>query len=98
MYGQFGSPHRPPAMSSMGVVLEKIRERRIRERYREPRPSREHMPPDLAVPCANYPTAALLCFLAVVVAVIAAVFLLIVLAVIAGSSLGPLPGLRAAPG
>jgi hypothetical protein len=84
-------------MSTVGVVLEKIRERRVREGYREPRAPRERMPPDLAVPCARYPTAALLCFVAAVGGIIAAILLLIVLVVVATSTPGPISGPAAVP-
>src|SRR5258708_38483013 len=76
-------------MSSMGLVLDRIRKRRVRAGYREPPPPRERMPPDLAEPCARYPTAALLCFLAAVGGAIAVVALLI--AVLVTATVKPKP-------
>jgi hypothetical protein len=84
-------------MSSVGVVLEKIRERRVREGYREPHPPRERMPPDLAVPCGRYPTAALLCFIAAVGGIVAVLFFIVALVVVATSTPGPVPGPKAVP-
>ena len=85
-------------MSSVGVVLDKIRERRVRHGYREPRPPRERMPPDLAEPCARYPTAALLCFLAAVGGALAVIILAISLIVAANAKPRPAAMPKAAPG
>src|SRR5262245_21319891 len=82
-------------MSTVGTILETIRERRVRSGYREARFPRDMAPPDLGEPCRRYPTAALLCFLAVVGGAVAAVVLLILL--IASVS-ATRPGGRAALG
>ncbi len=83
-------------MSSVGVVLEKIRERRVREGYREPQ-RRERMPPDLAEPCARYPTAALLCFLAMVGGALATIVLIVSLFVAAAVTPRPAAMPKASP-
>jgi hypothetical protein len=83
-------------MSSVGVVLEKIRERRVREGYREPQ-ERERMPPDLVEPCARYPTAALLSFLAIIGGVLATIVLVVSLLVAASAKPRPAAPTKAAP-
>jgi hypothetical protein len=85
-------------MSNMGIVLDHIRERRVRAGYREPLPPREHMPPDLVEPCSRYPTAALLCFLAAVGGMIAVVVLMIALSVAASRGPKPAAAPKAVPG
>jgi len=84
-------------MKSMGVVLNRIRERRVRDGYHEALEPRERIPPDLAEPCARYPTTAFVCFLAAVGAVIAAMILLVVMLVTAGSAPKPVAKTKAAP-
>jgi hypothetical protein len=84
-------------MNSVGIVLDRIRERRVRAGYRDPPPPREHMPPDLAEPCTRYPTAALLCFLAAAGGAIAVVVLLIALIVAANVKPKPVATPKAVP-
>ena len=84
-------------MSSMGVVLDKIRERRVRAGYHEALEPREHIPPDLAVPCARYPLTAFICFLAVAGAMVAALIPLVVMLVRPGSAPTPAAKVKAAP-
>jgi hypothetical protein len=76
-------------MNSVGIVLDRILERRMRAGYRAPPRPREHMPPDLAETCARYPTAALLSFLAVLGGTFAVVVLLIALLVTANAKPNP---------
>jgi hypothetical protein len=84
-------------MGNIGVVLSRIRERRVRDGYHEALEPRERIPPDLAEPCARYPTTAFVCFLAAVGAVIAAVIMLVVMLVTAGSAPKPAAKAKAAP-
>lgn len=82
-------------MSSVGTILETIRERRSRAGYREARGAREYIPPDYVERWARYPTASLLCFLAIVGGGAAAVALLIVMLLAAN---GPTGAPAAGPG
>jgi len=84
-------------MNSMGVVLDRIRERRVRAGYHEALEPRERIPPDLAVPCARYPLTALICFLAVAGAIVAAMILLMVMLVTAGAAPKPAAKTKARP-
>jgi hypothetical protein len=90
--------HRPPAMSSMGVVLDRIRERRVRQGCREALAPRERIPPDLAEPCRRYPLTAFLCILAMVGAVIATIVPVIAILLTAGSTPKPVATPKARPG
>jgi hypothetical protein len=84
-------------MSSIGVVLDRIRERRVRDGYHEALEPRERIPPDLVEPCARYPMTACVCFLAAVGAVIAAIIGLVVVLVTAASAPTPVAKTKAAP-
>jgi len=77
-------------MSTVGTILDTIRERRVRAGYREARIPREIAPPDLVEPCRRYPTAALLCFIAMAGAAIATIGLVIL--TIAAMSAAPPAG------
>jgi hypothetical protein len=90
--------HRPPAMSSMGVVLDRIRERRVRQGCREALLPRERIPPDLVEPCRRYPLTAFLCILATVGAVVAVIVLFVVMLITAGSTPTPVAKPKARPG
>jgi hypothetical protein len=81
----------------MGVVLDRIRERRIRDGYREALEPRERIPPDLAEPCARYPMTVFVCLLAAVGVVIAALILLVSLLVTAGSAPKPVAKAKTTP-
>jgi hypothetical protein len=84
-------------MSSMGVVLDRIRQRRVRDGYHEALEPREQIPPDLVEPCAHYPMTAFLCCLAGLGAVVGAIILFVVMLVTAGSAPKPLAKTKAAP-
>jgi hypothetical protein len=84
-------------MSRMGVVLDRIRERRVRDGYHEALEPRERIPPDLVQPCARYPMTACICLLAAVGAVIASIIVLVVMLVTAGSAPKPVAKAKAAP-
>jgi len=84
-------------MSRMGVVLDRIRERRIRDGYHEALEPRERVPPDLVQPCARYPMTACVCFLAAVGAVIASIIVLVVVLITAVSASKPAAKTKAAP-
>jgi hypothetical protein len=85
-------------MGNMGVVLDRIRERRVRAGHHEALEPRERIPPDLAEPCARYPTTAFICCLAVAGAISAAMILFVVMLVTAGSAPKPVAKVKAAPG
>jgi hypothetical protein len=84
-------------MSSVGAVLDRIRERRVRAGYHEALEPRERIPPDLAEPCAHYPMTAFICFLAVAGAIVATMILFVVMLVTAGSAPKPAAKTKAAP-
>src|SRR5437879_794095 len=90
--------HRPPAMSSMGVVLDRIRERRVREGCREALSPRERIPPDLVEPCRRYPLTAFLCILGTAGAVVAVIMLFVAMLISAGSTPKPVAKTKARPG
>jgi hypothetical protein len=96
-YGMFAN-YRPPAMSSMGVVLDRIRERRVRQGCREALAPRESIPPDYVEPCRRYPLTAFLCILATAGAVVAVIGLFVVMLLTAGSAPKPVAKTKAAPG
>jgi hypothetical protein len=85
-------------MSRLGVVLDRIRERRVRQGCREALSPRECIPPDLAEPCARYPMTAFICFLATAGAIVAAMILLVIMLLTAGVAPKPAAKTKAAPG